>query len=120
MFSRNMSSSMTTGNFSVAYTQYFTENTSLQLQLTVSAFPLSSHSDSGEGDCFRGFTTVRLRYDLLLCLPSCRSGPDLRPALEGVYIQASDGLVTRAVAGYNYSANWVICADGTLTRQIIN
>src|ERR1700745_2078732 len=71
MFSRNMSSSMTTGNFSVAYTQYFTENTSLQLQLTVSAFPLSSHSDSGEGDCFRGFTTVRLRYDLLLCLPSC-------------------------------------------------
>jgi hypothetical protein len=34
--------------------------------------------------------------------------------------QASDGLVTRAVAGYNYCANWVICADGTLTRQIIN
>jgi len=29
-------------------------------------------------------------------------------------------LVTRAVAGYNYSANWAICADGTLTRQIIN
>jgi len=67
----NMSSSETTGNFSAAYTQYFTENTGLQLQITVSAFPLSSHSDSGEGDCFRGLTTVRLRYDLLLCLPSC-------------------------------------------------
>jgi len=25
-------------------------------------------------------------------------------------------LVTRAVAEYNYSANWVICTDGTLTR----
>ena len=41
--------------------------------LKVSAFPLSSHSDSSEGICFRGFTTVRFRYDLLLCLLSCRS-----------------------------------------------
>ena len=66
-----MSPSQTTGNFSPAHTQCCTENAGLQLQLTVSAFPLSSHSDSGEGDYFRGFTTVRLRYDLLLCLPSC-------------------------------------------------
>src|SRR6516164_9685552 len=73
MLFRNMSSSVTTGNFPAAYTQCFTENAGLQLQLTVSAFPLSSHSDSSEGDCFRGLTTVRLRYDLLLCLPSCRS-----------------------------------------------
>ena len=70
MLFHNMSSSETTGNFSAAHTQCFTENAGLQLQLTVSAFPLSSHSDSGEGDCFRGLTTVRLRYDLLLCLPS--------------------------------------------------
>jgi hypothetical protein len=41
--------------------------------LKVSAFPLSSHSDSGEGIYFRGFTRVRLRCDLLLCLLSCRS-----------------------------------------------
>ena len=34
------------------------------------ALPTPPHSDSGEGDCFRGLTTVRLRYDLLLCLPS--------------------------------------------------
>jgi hypothetical protein len=71
MFFHSMSSSETTGNFSAAHTQCFTENDGLQLQLTVSAFPLSSHSDSGEGDYFRGFTTVRLRYDLLLGLPSC-------------------------------------------------
>jgi hypothetical protein len=113
---RNMSSSETTGNFSAAYSQYFTENADLQLQIKVSAFPLSSHSDSGEGDCFRGLTTVRLRYDLLLCLPSCRSRPDSHPAYEDVYIRASDGLVTRPVAGYHYSANWVIYAAGTFTR----
>ncbi len=65
---------------------------------------------------FRGLTTVHFRYDLLLCLPSCRSRPDSRLAFEGVYIRASDGLVTRTVAGYDYSANWVICTDGTLTR----
>jgi hypothetical protein len=73
MLFHSMSSSETTGNFSAASTQCFTENAGLQLQLTVSAFPTSSHSDSREGDCFRGLTTVRLRYDLLLGLPSCRS-----------------------------------------------
>jgi hypothetical protein len=66
----NMSSSGTTGNSSAAYTQYFTEDAGLQLQIKVSAFPSSAHSDSGAGDDFRGLTTVRWRYDLLLCLPS--------------------------------------------------
>ena len=67
MLFRNMSSSTTTGNSSAAYTQYFTEDTSLQLRMTVSAFPSPSHSDPGEGVSFRGLTTVRLRYDLLFC-----------------------------------------------------
>ena len=116
MLFRNMSSSETTGNSSAALTQYFTENSSLQLGITVSAFPLSSHSDSGEGVSFRGFTTVRFRYDLLFCLPSCRSWPDLRPANEDVYIRAFDGLVARPVAGYHYSANWETCTGGTRTR----
>jgi hypothetical protein len=70
MLFHNMSSSTTTGNSSAACTQYFTEDTSLQLRMTVSAFPSSSHSDPGEGISFRGLTTVRLRYDLLFCLPS--------------------------------------------------
>jgi len=52
MLFRNTSSSETLGNLSAAFTQYFTENAGLQLQIKVSAFPLSSHSDSGEGDCF--------------------------------------------------------------------
>ena len=59
MLFHNMSSSETTGNPSVAHTQYFTED---------------------------------------------------------VYFRASDGLVTRAVAGYHYSANWEIYTGGTLTR----
>jgi hypothetical protein len=39
MLFRNMSSSETTGDFSAAYTQCFTENPGLQLQITVSASP---------------------------------------------------------------------------------
>src|SRR5260370_1398606 len=48
MLFHNMSSSETTGNSSAALTQYFTENSGLQLGIKVSAFPSSSHSDSGE------------------------------------------------------------------------
>jgi len=33
-----------------------------------------------------------------------------------VYSRAFDGLVTRAVAKYHYSANWETCTGGTLTR----
>src|ERR1035441_3515810 len=35
---------------------------------------------------------------------------------EDVYIRASDGLVTRPVAGYVYSANWETCTGGICTR----
>jgi hypothetical protein len=52
MLFHNMSPSETPGNFSAAYTQYLAENAGLQLQIKVSAFPVSSHSDSGEGDYF--------------------------------------------------------------------
>src|SRR5258707_7854675 len=86
MLFHNMSSSETTGNFSAAYTQYLTENAGLQLQITVSAFPLSPHSDSGEGDCFRGLTTVRLRYDLLLCLPSLSEQTGFAPSPRGLLL----------------------------------
>jgi hypothetical protein len=113
----NMSPSTTTGNSSVACTQYFTEDSSLQLRMTVSAFPSPSHSDSGEGLSFRGLTTVRLRYDLLFCLPSLSEQTRLASShRESVYFRAFDGLVARPAAGYHYSANWVICTGGTFTR----
>src|SRR5260370_40250137 len=48
MLFHNMSSSETTGNSSAALTQYFTENSGLQLAIKVSSFPSSSHSDSRE------------------------------------------------------------------------
>jgi len=121
MLFHNMSPSTTTGNSSAAYAQCFTEDTSLRLRMTVSALPSSSHSDSGEGISFRGLTTVRLRYDLLCCLPSLSEQTRFTSGhREGVYFRASDGLVTRPVAGYHYSANWAISTGGTCTRWNIN
>ena len=67
----NMSSSETTGNFPAACTQYFTENTGLQLGIKVSAFPTSSHSDSGEECISRlDYGSFALRPVALLALLS--------------------------------------------------
>src|SRR5260370_24600785 len=63
MLFHKMSPSTTTGNPSAVCTQYFTENDGLQLPTKVSAFPLSSPSDSGEG-CFS-----RLNYSSLALQP---------------------------------------------------
>jgi hypothetical protein len=73
MLFHNMSSSETTGTSSAALTQYFTENSGLQLGIKVSAFPSYLTLRFWCGVRFRGLTTVRFRYDLLFCLPSCRS-----------------------------------------------
>jgi len=117
MFFHNMSSSTTTGNSSAAYTQCCTEDPSLQLRMTVSAFPSSSHSDPGEGLSFRGLTTVRLRYDLLFCLPSLSEQTRFASShRESVYFRAFGGLVARPAAGYHYGANWVISTGGTHAR----
>ncbi len=71
MLFHNMSPSTTTGNPSAVYTQYFTENAGLQLPMKVSAFPSSSHSDSGEG-CFSrlNYSSLALRPVALLALLS--------------------------------------------------
>jgi hypothetical protein len=118
---RNLSSSTTTGNSSAAGAQYFIEDASLHLRMTVSAFPSPFHSDPGEGVSFRGLATVRWRYDLLFCLPSWSEQTRFASShREDVYIRASDGLVTRPAAVYHYSANWAICTGGTCTRWNIN
>ncbi len=116
MLFRNMSSSETPGNFSAASTQYFTENAGLQPKSRVSAFPLSSHSDSGEGNFFEALLRFTCATTCCFACPPCRSRPDSHPAREDVYFRASDGLVTRSIAGYHYSANWETCAGGTSTR----
>ena len=71
MVFRNVSSSETTGNFPAALTQYFTGNTGLRHGLIVSAFPLPSHSDSGE-ECFSrlDYGSLALRPAALLALLS--------------------------------------------------
>src|SRR5215831_14755304 len=74
----------TRGNSSAAFTQYLTEDTGLQLQNTVSAFPSSSHSDSREG-VFSGlyYSSLALRPVALLALLSeqTRFAPGLRGRL---------------------------------------
>src|ERR1035441_4791798 len=82
MLFHNMSPSETTGNPSVAYTQYFTEDAGLQLQITVSAFPSSSHSDSGEGKFSRlDYGSLALRPVAWLALLSEQTG--FAPSLRG-------------------------------------
>jgi len=44
------------------------------------------------------------------------SDQTLRPANEDFYFRASDGLVARTVAGYNYGGNWVSSTGRTFTR----
>ena len=51
----------------------FADDAGLRPEVMVSALPISSPSDSREGQRFRGLTTVRFRYDLLICSPFCRS-----------------------------------------------
>ena len=84
--------------------------------MKVSALPISLTLRFLWGVRFRGFTTVRFRYDLPICSSSCRSGLGFRPAHEDFYSQASGGLVTRTAAGYNYGGNWTISTGGSFTR----
>jgi len=39
------------------------------------------------------------------------------PAIRDFYFQASDELVARLIAGYDYGSNWTISAGGTLTHK---
>jgi len=107
MLFHNMSSSETTGNSSVALTQCFTENSGLQPGIKKFRIPLSSHSDPGEG-AFSRLDHGSLALRPVALLASCRAD-QLASSHRGRLHPASDGLVTRAVAGYHYSANWAIC-----------
>jgi len=70
------------------------------------------------GQSFRSFTTVRLRYNLPICLPSCQIGLSFRLASEDFYFQASAEVVARSDAGYRYCANWTTCTGRTSTGWI--
>ena len=67
MLFHNMSSSETTGNSSVALTQFFTENSGLQLGIKKFRHSLYPHTPILVRVRFRGLTTVRFCYDLLFC-----------------------------------------------------
>jgi|HubBroStandDraft_6_1064221.scaffolds.fasta_scaffold748111_1 hypothetical protein len=42
------------------------------------------------------------------------------PAVEDFYFRASDGLVTRSAAGYDYRGNWASSPGGIFTHWNIN
>jgi hypothetical protein len=68
------------------------------------------------GHAFRGFP-VCFRYDLPGCSPPFDGSDQVSPATGDFYFQASDELVTRLIAEYNYGRNWTISADGTFTHK---
>jgi hypothetical protein len=112
----DLSPSETPGSSSVASIQFLRRRhwpSTICEGLGTSDLP---HPPIPVGRPFRGFTTVRFRYDLPICLPSCRSRPGSRPAHEDFYSRASGGLVTRTATGYNYGGNWTISTGGTFTR----
>jgi hypothetical protein len=60
------------------------------------------------------YGSLSLRPADLLALLSELTG--LSPANEGFYFRASDGLITRSAAEYNYGGNWASSTGGTFTR----
>ena len=64
-----------------------------------------------------GASLVRFRYDLPGCSPPFDGSDQVSPATGDFYFQASDELVTRLIAEYDYGGNWTISAGGTLTHK---
>ena len=109
-----MSSSETTGNSSVALTQCFTENSGLQPGIKKFRHSLDPHTPILVRLVFEAdYGLLALRPVALLALLSELTR--LASSHRGHLHRASDGLVTRPLAGYHYSANWVICTGRTLT-----
>ena len=96
---------------------------------------LRSTASSGSSSAL-AVSSFRLRARLDVCIPSAFFGQRgitpafgygaphlsargtstlLNNALLSAHIRASDGLVTRTVAGYHYSANWATCTGRTFT-----
>src|SRR3954471_22802346 len=79
----------------------------LRRDLSGSALPTLPQSVS-RGARFRGFTGSHLLRPVRLLAPL--DGSDrVSPATGGFYIQASDGLVARPVAGYDYNSTGLLC-----------
>jgi hypothetical protein len=110
-----MSSSETPGVPRLPIPSSFAEDAGLRPDERVSALPISSPSDSREG-AISGlpYRSLALRPVDLLALLSELTGR-LNPAAEDFYFRASDGLVTRSAAGYDYRGNWASSPGRTFT-----
>jgi hypothetical protein len=112
-----MSSSETPGVPRLPIPSSFAEDAGLRPDGRVSALPISSPSDSREG-AISGlhYRSLALRPVDLLALLSELTGR-LNPAAEDFYFRASDGLVTRSAAGYDYRGNWASSPGRTFTCE---
>jgi hypothetical protein len=95
----------------------FTDDAGLEPSTKVSALPISPPSASCGANDFGASLRLAFACDLSICSPSCRSGLGLRLAHEDFYSRASDGLVTRTVAGYSYRDNWASFPGGSFIRK---
>jgi len=114
LFFIDLSPSETPGVPRLPIPSSFAEDAGLRPDGRVSALPTSSHSDSREG-AISGlpYRSLALRPVDLLALLSELTGSS--PADKDLYFRASDGLVTRSAAGYNYRGNWASSPGRTST-----
>ena len=92
----------------------FTANAGLRPFSTDSALPRFPQILSTWGT-FRSFTTVRLRYDLLIFHPPTDL-TGFASSHRGFLKSGFQWFGSRSVAGYRYGDNWVISTGGTYTR----
>ena len=75
-----------------------------------------SHKPASRGARISGLP-VSLSLRPVRLFASLGGSDRVAPANRDFYFQASDELVTRITAGYDYGSNWTISADGTFTHK---
>ena len=75
-----------------------------------------SHKSASRGARISGLP-VSLSLRPVRLFASLGGSDRVAPANRDFYFQASDELVTRPIAGYDYGSNWTISAGGTFTHK---
>src|SRR3954466_13179611 len=105
-FRPDMPSSLTPGSSDIACVQCRDADAAFA-EIRAARHSQNSRNPFHAGLVFRGFTGSRLLRPVRLLAPL--DGSDrVSPATGGFYIQASDGLVTLPVAGYDYNSTGLL------------
>jgi len=78
--------------------------------------PQQSHKSASRGARISGLP-VSLSLRPVRLFASLGGSDQVAPANRDFYFQASDELVARLIAGYDYDSNWTISAGGTFTHE---